>query len=164
MKKTAALILTTALCSHGYAADNSSNKLDAKQIYFGGGVSLNDIDIGDDAVGFQLFTGIPIPVNMGKASLLGEVGYMDSGDFDVGTPFGTVSTDADGIWANAVIDVPLQDNIGLIGRIGLDFGDDDGLMIGGGLGFNTSSKLEIRVEYVIRDTIDSLQANIVIRQ
>jgi hypothetical protein len=126
---------------------------------------LNDIGFGDDAVGFQVFAGMPIPVDLGKAKLMGEVGYMDSGDFDINVgPFGTVSENATGLWANAVVDVPLQDKISLIGRAGLDFGDDDGLMIGGGLGFQTSNKLEIRVEYVIRDNIDSLQANLVIRQ
>lgn len=166
MKKITFLLLTTALACNATAAENKKPAtLDTKQLYFGGGLSMNDIGFGDDAVGFQIFAGLPIPVDMGKAKLNGEVGYMDSGDFDVNLgPFGTVSESASGLWANAVVDVPLQNNISLIGRAGLDFGDDDGIMIGGGLGFHTSNKLEIRVEYVIRDNIDSLQANVVIRQ
>lgn len=159
------LLTATLACNTAAAEGKNQTTIDTKQLYFGGGVSLNDIGFGDDAVGFQVFAGLPIPIEMGKAKLMGEVGYMDTGDFDVNLgPFGTVSQSANGIWANAVVDVPLQNNISLIGRAGLDFGDDDGLMIGGGLGFQTGSKLEVRVEYVIRDNIDSLQANVVFRQ
>lgn len=168
MKKITFLLLTATLACNTSAAENTKQTtIDTKQLYFGGGLSLNDIGFGDDAVGFQIFAGMPIPIEMGKAKLMGEVGYMDTGDFDANLgpgPFGTVSQSASGLWANAVVDVPLQNNISLIGRAGLDFGDDDGIMIGGGLGFHVSNKLEIRVEYVIRDNIDSLQANFVIRQ
>lgn len=166
MKKTAFLLLTATLTCNTYAAEkNTQTTLDTKQLYFGGGLSLNDIGFGDDAVGYQIFAGLPIPVDVGNAKLMGELGYMNSGDFDINVgPFGTRSESASGLWANAVIDVPLQNNISLIGRIGLDFGDDDGVMIGGGFGFQAANNMEIRVEYVIRDNIDSLQANLVIRQ
>lgn len=134
------------------------------EIYLGVGVSNNDIGFGDDAIGFQVFAGMPIPVNMGKARLLGEVGYMDSGDFEQTLPFGgTVSIDAKGIWANGVVEVPLNKNLDLIGRLGFDFGDDDGLMLGGGIGLPLGEKAGVRFEYVIRDNIDSLQANLYFR-
>ena len=137
--------------------------LDAKQFYIGGGLGYNDIGY-DEAVGFQLFAGLPIPVKMGKARLLGEVGYMDSGKFEQNLGiFGTSSAKAKGVWANAVIEVPVGKKIDLIGRAGLDFGDDDGLMIGGGIGIPAGNKMDVRFEYVVRDNIDSLQANLVIR-
>ncbi|MGB5397380.1 MAG: porin family protein [Gammaproteobacteria bacterium] len=139
--------------------------LDAKQIYFGGGIGLNDADFGDDATGFQLFAGIPLPVKMNKGTLSAEIGYMDSGDFEQTVPFfGTVTADAKGFWGTAVVSFPLQDNIDVLGRLGLDIGDDDGLMFGAGVGFKIAEKMDVRVEYVIRDNIDSLQANLVIRQ
>ena len=149
-----------------FAFNVQAEGFDAKQIFFGAGISNNDVGFADDATGFQIFAGMPIPVNMGKAKLSGEVGYMDSGDFEQTLPFGggIVSDDAKGIWANAVVEVPVGKSINLLGRAGLDFGDDDGLMIGGGIGIPVSNKIDIRVEYVIRDNIDSLQANIVIRQ
>lgn len=151
--------------------------LDASQIYFGGGLGYNDIG-DDEAVGFQLFAGLPLPVKLGKATLAAEVGYMDSGSFDVGggtrtvslpgfppvtTTVPSTSVKVKGFWGTAVVDFPIQNNISVIGRLGLDIGDDDGLMIGAGLGFDISSKMEIRAEYVIRDNVDSLQANLMFR-
>ena len=37
------------------------------------------------------------------------------------------------------------------------------LMFGGGVGYQANEKLEMRGEYVVRDEIDSLQFNVVIR-
>ena len=160
MKKLSILIVSMLIAFQAQAQG-----IDAKQIFFGGGLSINDIDYGDNATGFQIFAGLPIPVNMGKASLSGEVGYMDSGNFKKWTPSGNVSGgSAEGIWVNAVVEVPVNKNIDLVGRAGLDLGDDDGLMIGGGIGIPVNNKIDLRFEYVIRDNIDSLQANIVIRQ
>lgn len=152
MKKLSVLLISMLLTLNVQAEG-----LDASQIFFGGGISLNDVDgHGDDATGFQIFAGMPIPLNMGKAALSGEVGYMDSGNFDNGGS-------AEGIWANAVIEVPVGDTVELIGRAGFDFGDDDGLMIGGGVDLPVADKIDLRFEYVIRDHIDSIQANVVIK-
>ena len=153
MKNIYILIVSMLLTFHAYAAE-----FDTSKIFFGGGLSLNDIESGDDATGFQVFAGMPIPVNMGKESLSGEIGYMDSGNFN-----GSRGS-AEGVWVNAVVDVPVGEKIKLLARGGLDLGDDDGLMIGGGIAIPVDKKIDIRFEYVIRDHIDSLQANIVIRQ
>lgn len=158
------------------ASQVNAQGLDAKQIYFGGGLGYNDIGFGDNAIGFQAFAGLPIPISMGKATLSAEVGYMDSGSFDQEVspaitipgfptiPAQTVSAEAKGFWGTAVVELPLQNQISVIGRLGLDIGDDDGLMIGAGLGFDVNKNIEIRAEYVIRDHVDSLQANLVFRQ
>jgi hypothetical protein len=151
MKKLSVLLISMLLTFNVQADEG----LDASKIFIGGGVSFNDYK-GDDATGFQVFTGMPIPLNMGSAKLSGEVGYMDSGNFDSGRS-------ADGIWANAVIEVPLGNTVELVGRAGFDFGDDDGLMLGGGIDLPVASKVDLRFEYVIRDHIDSLQANVVIK-
>ena len=158
MKKSGVLFVSMLSVLPAHAAG-----LDANKIFIGGGFSINDIGYGDDAIGFQIFGGIPIPVDMGKAKLSAEVGYMDSGHFEKNVPgFGTVSSKATGLWANAVIEVPVGNKIDLIGRAGLDIGDDDGLMIGGGIGIPVGKKVDIRFEYVVRQNIDSLQANIVL--
>ena len=142
-----------------------SKGIDTKQIYFGGGLGLNDANFGDNAMGFQIFAGLPIPVQNKQFNLGVEIGYMDSGSFDKNVPFlGKVSAKANGLWGTAVVSVPLQDKLDLIGRFGLDIGDDDGLMLGAGVGFTLSNNMDLRAEYVIRDTIDSLQVNLVIRQ
>ncbi len=160
MKKLIILFVSMSFASYVQAAGG----LNANQIYLGGGVSSNDA-FGDDATGFQLFAGMPMPVKMGKAKLLAEVGYMDSGEFDYNVPFfGNVGKySIKGLWANAVVEMPVGTSINLIGRAGLDFGDDDGLMIGAGIGIPAGKTFDIRFEYVIRDHVDSLQANVVIR-
>lgn len=48
------------------ASQANAAGLDAKQIYFGGGLGYNDIGFGDNAVGFQLFAGLPLPVKVGS--------------------------------------------------------------------------------------------------
>ncbi|MDT8451149.1 MAG: hypothetical protein RQ936_00220 [Gammaproteobacteria bacterium] len=57
----------------------------------------------------------------------------------------------------------MQDKLNLVLRAGLDIGDDDGIMLGGGLGFKLNNKMEVRGEYVIRNHVDSLQVNLVMR-
>jgi hypothetical protein len=137
-------------------------KLDANDLYLGLGVSWNDYDgLHDNAFGYQFFAGLPIPVDMGKIGLAAEVGYMNAGEADIDTPFGNNGkAEADGIWANAVFDIPMNESVELLGRIGLDFGDDDGLMIGAGIGIPMNNDIDLRFEYVIRDNIKSLQANL----
>jgi len=158
MRKLSILLVSMLFTFHVQAEG-----LDANKLYLGGGLGYNDIGY-DEALGFQLFAGLPIPVKMGKARLLGEVGYMDSGNFDrTVAGFGTSSAKAKGLWANAVIEIPAGEKINLLARAGLDFGDDDGLMIGGGIGIPAGNTMDIRFEYVVRDNIDSLQANLVIR-
>ncbi|MDH5711993.1 MAG: porin family protein, partial [Gammaproteobacteria bacterium] len=120
------------------------------------------------AIGFQIFGGYDLPVKMGNGTLSVEAGYMDTGDMDgnVTLPFfGSVpaTASASGLWGNAVYTLPLQDKLDLLLRAGLDIGDDDGVMFGAGLGFDLNAKMQLRGEYVIRDTIDSLQLNFVMR-
>lgn len=161
------LLIATSTTAYAQNA-NTKQGFDAKQIYFGGGISSNDISYANSAVGFQIFGGLPLNLNLGKAKTAIEVGYMNSGNFDrtFNGPFGTytASAHATGIWSTAVATLPLQNNMNLVGRLGYDFGDDDGVMFGGGLGVALANKMEVRFEYVIRDHIDSLQANLVIRQ
>ena len=70
---------------------------------------------------------------------------------------------AKGVWSTAVISYPVNGKLSVLGRAGLDFGDDDGFMFGAGMGYQANEKLEMRGEYVVRDNIDSLQFNVVIR-
>jgi opacity protein-like surface antigen len=132
-----------------------------KPLYFGAGIGFNSINNNrnyndSDAVGAQLFAGLPLAANMGSADLAVELGYMDTGDFDNGGS-------ADGVWSTLVASLPLNNDLNLLGRLGYDFGDDDGVMIGAGVGFPLASNIDMRVEYVIRDHIDSFQLNLVFR-
>ena len=142
----------------------TSKGIDSKQIYFGAGLGLNDGNFGDSAVGFQVFAGLPIPIENKQFNLDVEVGYMDSGNFEKNLPvLGKASAKANGLWGTAVVSIPMKDKVDVLARIGLDIGDDDGVMIGAGVGFEMNSNMDLRVEYVMRDTIDSFQVNLVIR-
>jgi opacity protein-like surface antigen len=132
-------------------------------LYASAGIGLNSLSGWDDAVGFQIFGGYKLDMlNLDPVKLAVEVGYMDSGDFERNVPFwGKVETSATGLWASAVASYPLTPELNLLGRLGLDFGDDDGLLLGAGVGYTVSKEIELRAEYVIRDNVDSLQANFV---
>lgn len=130
---------------------------DTTRIFFGGGVSSNEIENSDNGTGFQLFAGYGFGEVAPNINIDAEVGYMDTGDMD----FGPFSTSANGLWANAVGRLSLNPQFDLLARAGLDFGDDDGFMIGIGGGLNVSRQLQTRLEYVQRDNVDSLQLNLV---
>ena len=161
MKKLSFIFIAMLVTGYGHAAGND-------KIYFGGGLGSNSLPGSSSGIGFQFFGGYDLPVKMGKGKLSVEVGYMDSGDMEVAaipTFFGPVVVEdkATGLWGSAVFSLPVQDKLNIIARAGLDIGDDDGFMFGAGLGFNLSPKMALRGEYVIRDSIDSLQLNFVMR-
>jgi len=68
---------------------------------------------------------------------------------------------AKGLWANGVGRLMVTPSVELIGRLGLDFGDDDGLMAGIGAGVLLSKNFKLRLEFVQRDDVNSVQFNFV---
>lgn len=162
MNKTATVMVMGLMLT---AAQANAETLDTKKVYFGAGVGFNDLDDNtyDEAVGFQVFAGMPLPLKTENVKLSAEIGYMDSGSFERGTPF-VSSTSANGLWGTAVAELPLvTNNVSLLGRVGLDIGDDDGLMIGAGVGIEVSQSMDLRLEYVIRNHVNSIQVNLVFR-
>lgn len=156
MKKTA-FAVGLALASSSVLAQG----FDQDNLYVGGGIGINSITGLDDATGFQVFVGYELDMNdLDPVKLAVEVGYMNSGDFKWG---GFNAGSASGLWATAVGSYALSPELSFVGRLGLDFGDDDGLMLGAGVGYAINQQIAVRGEYVIRDNIDSLQANIVYR-
>ena len=154
---TGAMIVLASISSSAFAAT-----LEQDRMYVGGGMADNDVD-DESATGYQFFAGYELPVDTGNVDTAVEIGFWDSGDHDVNTPAGTREKDADGVWANGVASIPIAERLDLVGRAGVDFGDDDGLMIGGGVGVDLADQVEVRGEYVLRDETDSLQANVVYR-
>lgn len=150
-----ALVLATPTIANAAA-------LEADRFYAGGGISTNDLH-GEDSTGAQVFAGYELPFSLGKADTAIEVGYHDAGDFDrPGRNFRGDENIA-GLWTTGVATLPVADNVDLIGRLGADFGDDDGLMAGGGVGIDLAPRIQLRGEYVIRDRTESLQANVLYR-
>lgn len=159
MKKLSFVFVAMLATGYSHAA------LDMSKVYFGGGLSSNSVPGASNGTGFQFFGGYDLPVKLGKGQLSVEAGYMDTGDMK--TPaslfFPGQDQSASGLWATAVYSLPLQKNLNLVARSGLDIGDDDGLMFGAGVGYMLNPKMEIRGEYVMRHTVDSLQVNFVMK-
>ena len=145
-------LIGMALSSVAIAQGAATNNL-----FFGGGVSSNEVSGSDSAVGWQIFGGYGFGEVTPKVFIDAEVGYMDTGNMT--RRGGNVK--ANGLWANGVGRLMLAPSIELIGRLGMDFGDDDGLMAGIGVGFLLTRSLKLRLEFVQRDNVDSVQLNFV---
>lgn len=161
--KISLLFTATSLSSGIAAAHCLSDKL-----YAGAGLTFNSLDkYANDAKGFQLFGGYCLDTYKHYPHLISsiELGYMDSGKFkrDVFVKKGKVfyqtteSTSYQGVWVNLIGEYKLDPRFHLLGRIGIDGGDDDGIMAGFGLGLNFSKWAQFRIEYVARDHINSTQ-------
>lgn len=153
-----AMMVVLSVAGSGAAAA----ELEEERFYVGGGISDNEI-ANDSEIGHQFLVGYELPVDTGEVNTSIEVGYWDSGDVEVNTPAGRRERDVDGIWVNGVFSFEIAPRVNLLGRAGVDFGDDDGLMAGAGVGFDLSERFELRGEYVERDETDSVQANFLYR-
>jgi len=141
--------LSNALVTPVLAQENEP-MLDKTMLSIGAGVSHNSVG-SDDEIGFQFFAAYDLnQVNVmeGVKSSV-EFGLMDYG----------FSRDSTGVWGTYVIAGPLSGQIGWLARAGIDIGDDSGLMFGAGVGFAMDDETQLRIEYVVRDDVDSLQLN-----
>ncbi|HEY7658540.1 MAG TPA: outer membrane beta-barrel protein [Burkholderiales bacterium] len=131
--------------------------VDTSKFFFGAGLSSNEVSGSDSAVGWQIFGGYGFGQVANNLYFDAEVGYMDTGDME--RPGGDVK--ANGLWAAGVGRFLVTPSIELLGRVGLDFGDDDGLLGGIGAGLILTKNIKLRLEYVQRDKVDSWQFNFV---
>jgi len=154
MAVLAATFLSTAYAAPTFAAEAAGKGplLDKNKFSIGVGVSSNSVSGPiDDEAGFQVYGAYDLSkVNLmeGVHSSV-EFGYMDYG----------FRRDSGGIWATYVVDGVISGDFGWLARLGLDFGDDSGLMLGVGAGYAINEKMNLRLEYVVRDEVDSLQLN-----
>lgn len=159
-------MVAVAFVAIGFSSVAAAQGFDQRRLFFGGGLSSNSTSGSDNnPTGFQLFGGYNFGEFAPKFQLDAEVGYMDSGKFKTTVnvpPFSVTAEDsAKGLWATAVPRYMITPQVELIGRLGYDFGDDDGLMVGLGAGYIVNPHLKLRLEYVARDNIDSIQFNVV---
>src|SRR5437899_8494759 len=146
-------VLSSVAASHGF---------DNRRLYFGGGLSQNSISNFDNATGFQIFGGYNFPALARNFYVDAEAGYMDTGKFKRSFPvIGTVETKAKGLWGSGVARYMVAPQWELLGRLGYDFGDDDGVMVGIGGGYIVNKNLKLRLDFVSLDTDDSLHYNVV---
>jgi len=154
-----ARVIAVALVAAGLSSVASAQKFDNRRLFFGGGLSQNSISNFDNATGFQIFGGYNFPAIVRNFYVDAEAGYMDTGKFKRTAP--TIETKDKGVWGSGVARYMVAPQVELLGRLGYDFGDDNGVMVGIGGGYILNKNLKLRVEYVKRDTVDSLQFNVV---
>jgi len=156
MKKIVCILALMFLASTA----NAEGPIDAKQFYAGGGLGFNSLAGFGSSQGFQFFGGydFAFKLNDDISSAL-EIGYMDTGDFDRYKGPNS-NEDVTGLWAAMVESVPLSNKTDMLVRLGFDFGDDDGLLLGTGLQYKFTTKVAMRMEYVAREHVNSLQANV----
>jgi hypothetical protein len=126
-------------------------------LYTGIGVHWNQLSGFDDAPGGQVFIGSHFKSLMTtyvQADL--ELGYSYAGDFKHKIAH---STDTQGFWLSGLLRLPLTPTFEILGRLGVDFGDDDGLLAGVGIGANLNQQWQLRLETIKRRHTDSIQLN-----
>ena len=155
-------VMALALAAMVFSSAAAAQGFDLKRLFFGGGVSLNSASGADDGTGFQIFGGYNFPAVARNLYVDAEAGYMDTGKLERRCTQGICDARAKGHWANGVLRYLVTPSVELIGRAGVDFGDDDGLMIGIGAGYIIGTRLKVRFELVQRDDVSSVQFNVVV--
>ena len=166
MKKVTGLFVFVALAMLVHVesqAETQTQGLDAKQLYVGGGLGFNSLPGAGSATGFQIMGGYEFKTKLNEdiTSAL-EIGYMDTGNFDHISNTGKFG-DVNGVWIAMLESVPLSRKTDMLVRLGYDFGDDDGLLLGTGLQYKFTTKIAMRMEYVARQHVNALQANVLFK-
>ena len=146
------IILLTLFISTQLHAQQNNPVLERSQLSIGAGISSNEISTPkEDETGFQFLAKYDLPqVNlMAGVDSSVEFGFMDFG----------FNADDTGIWGSYVVDGDFSGGFGWLAQAGLDIGDDSGLLLGAGLKFMLDKQSNLRLEYVTRDEVDSLQLN-----
>ena len=164
MKRGVFLSFLMLFSCSALAAQGGSITLQTSSFYLGGGFGFNGHG-GGRSVGYQILGGYEFAGKLnGDIATAIELGYMDTDNFETKTlPEGTSTTtrsEAKGVWLNLVWDYPISNRVAGLWRVGVDFGDDDGLMAGAGMGYSFNRNWSLRTEYVIREAVDSFQFNL----
>jgi len=151
-----AMVFSSAAAGQGF------DRFDLRRLFFGAGVSQNKVSGFDNGTGFQVFGGYNFLRIAPNFYVDAEAGFMDTGKFKAAGCTGSFCNQkANGPWTSGVARYLVAPNVELIGRAGYDFGDDDGFMFGLGAGYIVNKNLKLRLEFVARDHVDSLQFNAV---
>lgn len=143
-----------------------------EKYYVGGGVAINSAGNYSETNGYQFLGGYCLDFNFKspKSKTSVELGYMSSGNFEreyqvapnnPNRPVRSV-TEQDsyqGLWFSGLAEYKFDPKIHVMGRVGLDMGDDNGIFIGAGIGFNLTRWAQIRAEYIEKSAVTSMQLN-----
>lgn len=138
--------------------------LDTRRIYYGAGLSMNTLANTKLGYGAQVLTGYDTGLAVGRMALDVELGYLNTGNMRFDTQMGSrIATRASGVWLSGVARVLVITGWEALARLGGDFGDDAGLLLGIGAGVEVTRDVKLRIEYVVRENIDALQLNVIYR-
>ena len=155
-------VMALALVAMLFSSAAAGQGFDLRRLFFCAGVSQNKVSGLDTGTGFQVFGGYNFPAIARNLYVDAEAGYMDTGKLKAAGCAGAFcNTKASGPWTSGVVRYLVAPNVELIGRAGVDLGDDDGLLFGIGAGYVVNRNLKLRLEFVARDHVDSLQFNAV---
>ena len=174
MKKVILTSLLTLVAHQALANDQPPAEAETVQVasglYVGAGLSHNDLDFGsiikgadnETAMGIQIFAGVPIANSIENIDTFAEVGFFRTSNFN----FSGQKERVIGASGSVVLQRNLSEvnpNLYALGRIGLEIGDDDGIIMGVGAGYRITPKVEVRAEFVNKDLVSSYQANALVR-
>lgn len=125
--------------------------VDWRQLYYGGGLATNSVENAAGKTALQAFAGYPLPAECGPQRCLAvEVGYQDTSDIK-----------ADALWGAAVASWQVAPYVELVGRLGAALGDYSSLLAGAGVGYAIEKHMTVRLEFVARNGVNSVQFNLV---
>lgn len=172
MKKIISVGLFSFIASHAAVADSiEKDKVQLAQgLYAGAGVSYNDLDFGsvvsgadnESALGVQGFVGIPVSTAIKGIDAFAELGFFRTNNFK----FGDRKERVTGVSGSVVLQrdlIEVDPKLYGLARVGIEFGDDDGVLMGVGAGYRILPNVEMRAEFVNKDLITSYQGSALIR-
>lgn len=150
-------LIATAISAATITTVSAEENTLRNAFYVGGAVNHNVIDSpfgGDelDANGYSLFGGYKFDNSVADLMTAVEFGYSDTGDFYNSN--GNGDEDINGVWVAAVAEKYMPEidpRLSVIGRGGLDLGDDDGIFLGAGAGFKVNEQVGLRAEFINKD-------------
>ena len=175
MKNTLSISLLTSLvlCSTASTAADEPRpyydeaKLKPYYIGIGATSSIPDDDNYKNATGFQIYGGWKLDhklVNTFNISI--EAGYADSGDFDGSAQVvnGNVTYpetfNTQTVWGAGVLSYNFYKRFDVQGTLGLETGDEDGVIYGGGLDYHVDRRIDLKLALIQRSESVQTQFNV----
>ncbi len=155
--------LLAACLAQPLLADSANQPSSPWQAGLNLGQHVFDSPFGSDnrsAAGLGFFVGYQFDSGIQDVYSSIEVGYTQTDDF-----YRHRNTDIKSLWVAAVLQKRLPElnpNFAVLGRFGLDLGDDDGLLMGVGVAMQHQTNLATRAEFINKDATKVYQLSVVV--
>ena len=175
MKNSLSISLLTSLVlwSTASTADEAERpyyddaKLKPFYIGIGATASAPDDDNYKNATGYQIYGGWKLDYKLVDTFNISiEAGYADSGDFDGSAQIvnGNIvypeSFNTQTVWGAGVLSYNFYKRFDVQGTLGLEAGDEDGVIYGGGLDYHVDRRFDLKLALIKRSESLSTQLNV----